>query len=130
MGKNLSATAGLAASLKVLADPTRLAILDLLMEGMQCNCVIGDQLGLPMNLVSHHLRVLREAGWVNAQRDPLDSRWVYYSVNEHKLTQLRQQLAAFLDPKRIQPRLPTCGPQLACGCAPQPTESTATTSRT
>ncbi len=32
--------------LKVLADPTRLAILDLLMEGVQCNCYLGGRLGL------------------------------------------------------------------------------------
>jgi ArsR family transcriptional regulator len=104
----------LADRLKVLADPTRLAILDLLMEGVQCNCYLGDRLGLTMNLISHHLKVLREAGWVSVEHDPLDSRWIYYSVNEDKLTELREQLAAFLDIERIQPRLPTCGPQPAC----------------
>ena len=103
----------LADDLKVLADPTRLAILDLLMEGVQCNCVLGDRLGLPMNLVSHHLKVLREAGWVKAERDPLDARWMYYSVNQEKVIELREQVSAFLDPQRIQPRLPTCGPQFA-----------------
>lgn len=103
----------LANRLKLLADPTRLAIVDLLMEGVQCNCVLGDRLGLPMNLVSHHLKVLREAGWVNAERDPLDARWMYYSVNREKMIELREQVSAFLDPQRIQPRLPTCGPQFA-----------------
>ena len=103
----------LADRLKLLADPTRLAILDLLMEGVQCNCVLGDQLGLPMNLISHHLKVLRKAGWVNVERDPLDARWMYYSVNQEKLAELCEQLSAFLDPQRIQPRLPTCGPQFA-----------------
>jgi ArsR family transcriptional regulator len=72
---------------------------------------LGDQLGLPMNLISHHLKMLREAGLVNAERDLLDARWMYYSVNKEKLTQLREQLSAFLDPRRIQARLPLCGPQ-------------------
>ena len=103
----------LADCLKVLADPTRLAILDLLMEGVQCNCYLGDRLGLPMNLISHHLKVLREAGWVNVERDPLDARWMYYSVNQEKVIELREQVSAFLDPQRIQPRLATCGPQFA-----------------
>jgi len=103
----------LADDLKVLADPTRLAILDLLMQGLQCNCYLGDRLGLPMNLISHHLRMLREAGWVKAERDPLDARWVYYSVNRGKVIELREQVSAFLDPQTIQPRLPTCGPQFA-----------------
>ena len=103
----------LADSLKVLADPTRLAILDLLMQGLQCNCYLGDRLGLPMNLISHHLKVLREAGLVDVERDPLDARWVYYSVKQERMMKLREQVSAFLDPQRIQPRLPTCGPQFA-----------------
>ncbi len=101
----------LADGLKVLADPTRLAILDLLMEGVQCNCNLGDRLGLPMNLISHHLKILREAGLVNFERDPLDARWIYYSVNQETLIELRLRLLAFLDPERIQPRQALCGPQ-------------------
>jgi ArsR family transcriptional regulator len=101
----------LADCLKVLADPTRLAVLDLLMQGLQCNCFLGDQLGLTMNLISHHLKVLREANLVDVEHDPLDARWMYYSVNQKELAELREQLSAFLDPQRIQPRLPTCGPQ-------------------
>ena len=103
----------LADCLKVLADPTRLAILDLLMQGLQCNCFLGDRLGLPMNLISHHLKVLREANLVDVEHDLLDARWIYYSVNQKELGELREQLVSFLDPQRIQPRLPTCGPQFA-----------------
>ncbi len=107
-----SVVTDLAGLLRVLGDPTRLAIFDLLMQGVQCNCEIGDRLGLTMNLISHHLKALREAGLVDAERDPTDARWVYYSVNQSKLADVCQQLAAFLDPQRIQPRLPTCGPQI------------------
>ena len=103
----------LAAVMKALSDPTRLVILDLLMEGVQCNCYLGDRLGLPMNLISHHLKVLREAGLVKAERDLLDARWIYHSVNQEELARLREQLSAFLDPGRIQSRLPMCGPQFA-----------------
>ncbi len=103
----------LADTLKVLADPNRIAILDLLMQGLQCNCYLGDRLGLPMNLISHHLKVLREADLVNVERDPLDARWVYYSVNQGRLVEMREQISAFLDPQRIQARSPMCGPQLA-----------------
>jgi ArsR family transcriptional regulator len=105
-------TLDLTGILKMLGDPTRLAIFDLLMQGVQCNCEIGDQLGLEMNLISHHLKVLRDAGLVEAERDVSDARWVYYSINREVLDQVRAQLAAFLDPSRIQPRLPTCGPRL------------------
>ena len=101
------------AILRALSDPTRLTILDLLMQGVQCNCELGGQLQLPMNLISHHIRVLREAGLVTSRRDPNDARWVYYSIDKAALGRVREQLAAFLDPQRIQPRLPTCGPRLA-----------------
>lgn len=97
---------------KVLSDPSRLAIFDLLMQGVQCNCELGDQLKMPMNLISHHLKVLRDAGLVDAERDATDARWIYYSVNQKAIGLLRQQLDAFLDAKRIQPRQPACGPRV------------------
>lgn len=101
------------ALLRALSDPTRLTILDLLMQGVQCNCELGGQLRLPMNLISHHIRVLREAGLVTSRRAPGDARWVYYSIDTIALTRVREQLAAFLDPQRIQPRVPNCGPRSA-----------------
>ena len=52
----------LADRLKILAEPKRLLILHLLMEGVQCNCELGDALQMPPNLISHHLSVLRKAG--------------------------------------------------------------------
>lgn len=107
-----AATTELANILKVFGDPSRLAIFDLLMQGVQCNCELGDQLKLPMNLISHHLKVLRDAGLVDAERDATDARWIYYSVNRKAIAQLREQLGAFLDPRRIQPRQPSCGPRL------------------
>ncbi len=108
-------TTSLAKMLQVLSDPTRLAIFDLLMQGVQCNCELGDKLQLPMNLISHHLKALRDAGLVNAERDAQDGRWVYYSVHQPALNQLREELSAFLDPERIQPRQPSCGPRLIPG---------------
>jgi ArsR family transcriptional regulator, arsenate/arsenite/antimonite-responsive transcriptional repressor len=101
----------LASILKVLSDPTRLAIFDLLMQGVQCNCEINDTLKLPMNLISHHLKALRDAKLVDAAHDPKDARWIYYSINQQQLGQFREQLSIFLDPQRIQPRVPECGPR-------------------
>ena len=98
-----------AQQLKVLADPTRLQIFNLLMEGTRCNCELGDALGFAPNLISHHLSVLRHAKLVDAERDPVDARWVYYSVNGEALAQLRSALNLFFDPARIQLRQPDCG---------------------
>lgn len=107
--------AELANILKVLSDPTRLMILERLMRGVQCNCEIGNDLDLPMNLISHHLKVLRRVGLVSAKRDPLDRRWIYYSVDPQTLVRLRDMLCTFFDPERIQARLPTCGPRAGQG---------------
>ena len=106
----------LAAYLKVLADPTRLEIFDLLMHGVQCNCEFGVALDLAPNLISHHLGVLRRAGLVTAARDPLDARWIYYSINRDALVELSAHLGAFFDPDRIQEREPQCGPRAASRC--------------
>jgi ArsR family transcriptional regulator len=102
--------ASLGATLKLLADPTRLRIFDLLMQGVQCNCEIGDALGISPNLISHHLGALRRAGLVNVERDRSDARWIYYSIERDALRNVRESLAAFLDADRIQDRQPQCGP--------------------
>jgi len=101
----------LARILRALSDPTRLAVFDLLMEGVQCNCEIAERLGLSLSLISHHLSVLRRVGLVEAEHDPEDARWIYYSVNRVTLQRLRREIQQLLDPRRIQPRQPSCGPQ-------------------
>ncbi|GIW95975.1 MAG: transcriptional regulator [Pirellulaceae bacterium] len=58
-----------AAKLKILADPTRLAILRILVDGPKHVGEVNEVLALEPTLLSHHLRVLREAGLVEAQRD-------------------------------------------------------------
>jgi len=97
--------------MKVLSEPNRLLLLEMLIQGVQCNCDLGQALGMAPNLVSHHLGVLREAGLVHAEHDPFDARWIYYSIEPSALSELRESLIAFLDAGRIQPRQPTCGPQ-------------------
>jgi ArsR family transcriptional regulator len=57
-----------AARFNALADPARLAILDRLRDGTRCVCELRDDLGLAPNLLSYHLRILREAGFVEGER--------------------------------------------------------------
>jgi len=107
--KDLESLPRLAQSLKTLGDVTRLRIVTLLMEGEFCNCELGDELGLAPNLISHHLGVLRRADLIVARRDPIDARWVYYSLNAEMLRDLHDILGATFDPARIQHREPRCG---------------------
>jgi ArsR family transcriptional regulator len=104
------APSALAERLKVLAQPHRLQIIDLLMQGVQCNCELGEALHMAPNLISHHLGVLLKAGIVDVERDADDARWVYYSINRAALTNLNAAFSAFFNPARIHPRSPSCGP--------------------
>ncbi len=106
----------LARMLKAVADPSRLSIFNLLMEGVQCNCEIAERLGFSLSLISHHLRVLHDAGLVQSERDAQDARWIYHSVDREKLAQLDAAMRELLDVNRIQPRLPSCGPSSCESC--------------
>ena len=57
-----------ATKLAVLADATRLAVLEVLLAGPRNVKQINQSVGIAQNLLSHHLRVLREAGLVSARR--------------------------------------------------------------
>jgi len=103
-------------TLKALSDSTRLSIFDMLMEGVQCNCEIAERLGLSLSLISHHLRILRQVGLIQSERDLEDARWVYYSVDQEALAELNQAVNHLLDIERIQPRVPSCGPQRCDDC--------------
>lgn len=68
----------LAASFKALADPTRIAIVNRLASADEVSvCVLVDELELSQPTISHHLRVLREAGLVEARRR---GTWAYYRL--------------------------------------------------
>lgn len=99
------------AILKALADPNRLRIFNLLMRGDSCNCELNEKLGLPPNLLSHHLRVLREASLVQSRHDAVDARWIYYAVNKVTAQRWQTWFSELLDPTRVQERACLCGPE-------------------
>ncbi len=100
--------------LKALAEPNRLRIFAELMHGNSCNGKLQEKLGLPANLLSHHLQVLSKAGLVTSRRDVIDGRWIYYSLNQDIVMRWHDWFAFFLDPARIKER-PFCGPEGNCG---------------
>jgi len=100
-----------AALFKILADPNRLRIIAMLMQGDSCNCELNEKLGLPANLLSHHLRILRQAGLISSRRDVIDGRWIYYAVDRQNVAYWHSWLQSFLDPARIQIRPVVCGPE-------------------
>ena len=64
--------------LAALADPVRLRIVGVLAEGERCVCDLHEQVPVAANLLSYHLRVLRQAGLVTAARR---GRWVDYRLD-------------------------------------------------
>lgn len=81
----------LASVMKVLADPARLRILSMIAaRGDACVCHLTEPLGLSQPTVSHHLKVLHEAGLL--EREPR-GRWVHYRLAPDGLRAVHAALA-------------------------------------
>jgi ArsR family transcriptional regulator len=76
---------------KALGDPVRLQLVDVLRKhaGKVCVCELVPLFDLAQPTVSHHLKVLREAGIVGSERQGL---WAYYYVIPDALEELSEWL--------------------------------------
>jgi|SRR5690348_10530858 len=79
----------LAARFKALADPTRVAIVNRLAQGECCVCDLNAAFDLSQPTISHHLKVLRDAGLVESTRR---GTWAYYRLVPDAVRRLRQTL--------------------------------------
>lgn len=86
----------LAEDLQLLAHPIRLQLLDVLArnEGRVCVCDLEAAVSVKQPTVSHHLRILREAGIVDAEKS---GQWMFYRIRREALEALRERLGARLD---------------------------------
>jgi ArsR family transcriptional regulator len=80
----------LTARLAALADPVRLRLVAVLAGGGRCVCDLQAQVPVATNLLSYHLRVLRDAGLVTAARR---GRWVDYRLDGDGFAALWAQAA-------------------------------------
>ena len=81
-----------AARFKALADPTRVEIVRRLACCDECCvCDLNDAFDLSQPTISHHLKVLREAGLVESSRR---GTWAYYRLVPDAVLSLRQTLGA------------------------------------
>jgi ArsR family transcriptional regulator len=89
----------IAGDLQLLGHPIRLQILDMLSrhDGRICVCDIEETLPVKQPTVSHHLRLLREAGLIGSEKQGL---YVYYFVNQDAVQTLwnrvQSQLAGII----------------------------------
>lgn len=84
----------LARAFAALGDPVRLRLLGIIASaesGEVCGCELVEPLGKAQPTVSHHLKVLAEAGVVVGDRR---GRWVWYRLVPDRLDELRRALAA------------------------------------
>jgi ArsR family transcriptional regulator, arsenate/arsenite/antimonite-responsive transcriptional repressor len=88
--------------LAAAADPIRLAILrQLSLAGPVCACDIGAGYSVAQPTVSHHLRVLREAGWISGERR---GTWIWYSINPDAMVRFQAIGTAFGPGDPVTPR--------------------------
>jgi ArsR family transcriptional regulator, arsenate/arsenite/antimonite-responsive transcriptional repressor len=82
----------LAGAFKALADPARLRLVSIIASSPEgrCACDLVAPIGRSQPTVSHHLRVLREAGLVESERR---GPWIWYRVVPERLEALRTALA-------------------------------------
>ena len=88
----------LARVFKALGDPTRVKLLSMLAaapEGEACICDMTGPLGLGQPTVSHHMRILVDAGLTRGERR---GKWIHYSVAPDALRLLATALAPVTDP--------------------------------
>src|SRR6185437_2224675 len=80
--------------LKALADPVRLRLMSLVLshdDGEACVCDLTDKFALSQPTISHHLKVLHDAGLLDREKR---GTWVYYRANGEALNAVAQLVGA------------------------------------
>lgn len=71
---------------KVLSDPNRLKIIDMLSCGELCACNILEEFNITQPTLSHHMKILKELELVTIRRE---GKWMYYNLNEEKISEFK-----------------------------------------
>lgn len=90
---NSEAATALATLFRVLGEPARLQVLSLIAAqptGEACVCELTEPLGLSQPTVSHHLKVMYEAGLLQKERR---GTWIYYRLRAEPFKLLQRVLA-------------------------------------
>ena len=63
---------------KALCDPNRLLIIEILQSGEKCACKLLEDLNISQSTLSHHMKILCEAGFVDSNRQ---GKWMHYTIH-------------------------------------------------
>lgn len=100
---------------KAFCDEKRLRILELLLNGEKCTCVLNEALDIPQSTLSYHMKILCESGIVAGREE---GKWTHYSINVDGLLSAMDILQEFAFPKQGQEESDSCceATAAACGC--------------
>ena len=90
---------------KALGDEHRIRILGILRSGEKCGCSILEELDISQPTLSHHMKILCDAGLVTGRKE---GKWMYYSICCDGAAQVRQILQKLTSPENIPANCP-CG---------------------
>ena len=100
-------TAGLAAQFALLADPLRLQIVQALAREELCTCHLMDVTGAKQTTISHHLRLLRESGFIVGEAE---GRFTWYRLAAGAFAQTLQSLQGLASGEQAPRLRPACAP--------------------
>jgi ArsR family transcriptional regulator len=103
-----SAVEALAETFRLLGDPTRVRIIDVLASGELCVCDIAELVGMSESAVSHQLRLLRGMRLVRPRRA---GRQVYYTLDDRHIISLFQEGLKHVLEERPDVRTAVANPQ-------------------
>jgi DNA-binding transcriptional ArsR family regulator len=75
--------------LKALCEEMRLKIIHMLLKREMCVCEIMDELSLSQPAVSHHMKILKQAGLISDRRE---GKWIFYSLRKERFSLLDKLL--------------------------------------
>ena len=87
-----------AAVFKALGDENRIRILKLLRCGERCACKLLEELNISQPTLSHHMKILCDAGIVTGRRE---GKWMHYSICCEGVKSIRAMLQSLLSPENI-----------------------------
>lgn len=84
---------------KVLSDPNRLKIIELLITGETCSCTLIDKLTITQPTLSYHLKIITESGLASSRKE---GTWMKYFIDKDKLKMLSSFLNELKDSEVLQ----------------------------
>lgn len=79
---------------KAFCDPNRIIILELLQNGEKCPCMLQKELNIGQSTLSHHLKVLHDAGVINCHKD---GKWIQCSLSKEGCKNAKKLLNQIID---------------------------------